>query len=131
MKRWFISKMGNYDAEEPDVRCPKIVQYTRSWRAWSANARQWCFGQCAASDFTAIQADPDIYVLPDGAMDMSVGSIPAGVRTTLRTKLEAAGMVFTDVKTSWTVRQLLVYILRQIQPALDSVESCDVADVEQ
>ncbi len=60
---------------------------------------------------------------------MSVGSIPAGVRTTMRTRLESAGFVFTGVKTSWTVRQLLQYILQQVQPAINTVESGDVADV--
>ena len=131
MKRWFIARMGAYDAEQPDVTAPKIAQYTTSYRLWTVAARPWCFGQCAASNFTAMQADPDIYILPDGAMDMSVGSIPAAVRTTLRTRLEAAGFTFADVKTTWNVLQMLGYLRAQIQPALGTnVEDGDVADIE-
>lgn len=131
MKRWFIARMGAYSPDEPDVTAPKVAQYTPNWRAWSVASRPWCFGQCAAADMTPMQADPDIYILPDGALDMSVGSIPANVRTTMRNRLEAAGFTFTDVKTTWTVRQLLVYLLKQILPPLDSVETGDVADIEQ
>jgi hypothetical protein len=84
--------------------------------------------QFAAADLTAIQADPDIYVMPEGVMDMSVGSIPANVRNTMRTRLEAAGFVFTDVKTTWTIRQLLNYLGGQIF-ANFNCEAGDVRDV--
>lgn len=133
MKRWFIARMGFYLAEDPDVRAPAVAKYTNNFRIWNSSQRlpNWCFGQCAAANFATIRADPDIYVLPDGALDMSVGSIPANVRTTMRNRLEAAGFTFTDVKTTWTVRQLLVYLLKQIQPPLDTVEQGDVQDIEQ
>ena len=133
--------MGDYENE--GTRVPALNKYRPNGqlradllndpvapsRVWSKLGFSWAFGQVAASNLTAMQADPDIYNLPDGTMDMSAGSIPAGVRTTMRTRLEAAGFVFTDVKTSWTVRQLLQYILRQVQPAINTVESGDVADV--
>jgi hypothetical protein len=141
MKRWFIARMGDYENEGTLV--PATLKYRPSGqlradllndpavpsRVWSKPGFGWCFGQLAVADITLLQADPDIYILPDGAMDMSVGSIPAGVRTTMRTRLENAGFVFTDVKTSWTVRQLLVYLLKQIQPPLNTVEQGDVIDV--
>lgn len=129
MKRWFIARMGDWDSQ--GVISPKVSAYEGvRHRSWTANAMPWCFGQLAVADLTPLQADPDIYILPDGALDMSIGSIPASVRTTLRSRLESAGFVFTDVKTNWTVRQMLVYLLRQIQPRLDSVEQGDVQDVE-
>ena len=128
MKRWAIARVGDYENDGSLV--PKFVLYPSNYRIWTRPGFNWCFAQVAASDFTAMQADADIYILPDGTMDISVGSIPAGVRTTMRTRLEAAGFVFADVKTSWTVRQLLVYLLKQLQPALDSVEQGDVPDIE-
>lgn len=141
MKRWCICKLGDYENE--GARVPALNKYLPNGslradllndpvapsRVWSKPGFNWAFGQVSASNLTAMQADPDIYILPDGALDMSVGSIPSGTRTTMRNRLEAAGFTFTDVKTTWTVRQLLVYILRQIQPAMDTVEQGDVADV--
>ena len=127
MKRWAITRIGDY--ENDGSRVPKIILYTSTIRMWSKPGLNWGFCQFAAGDLTAINADADIYVLPDGAMDMSVGSIPAGVRKTMRTRLEAAGFTFTDVKTSWTVRQLLNHIANQVQLGSVTVESGDVQDV--
>jgi len=128
MKRWAIARMGDYEGDGAIV--PKFNLYPCNSRIWSKQGFNWCFAQIAASDITGLQADPDIYILPDGAMDMSVGSIPAGVRTTMRTRLENAGFSFNDVKTSWTVRQLLVYLVKQIQPLIRTVEQGDVPDIE-
>ena len=106
----------------------KVSRYPGvSFRQWTKYGFGWCFGQLATNDITPLQADPDIYILPDGVMDMSVGSIPVATRTTMRTRLEASGLSFTDVKTTWTVRQLLTYIARQIQPDIN-VEAGDVRD---
>lgn len=141
MKRWCICKMGDYENE--GTRVPALNKYRPNGqlradllkdpvapsRIWSKPGFNWAFGQVAAANLSAMQADPDIYILPDGTMDMSVGSIPVNIRTTMKNRLEAAGFVFTNVKTSWTVRQLLQYVLQQVQPALDTVEAGDVADV--
>jgi len=117
--------MGQY--EDDGSNSPKIAMYTPTWRSWSKPGFGFAFVQFASNDVTVINADPDIYVLPDGAMDMSVGSIPAAIRNTIKTRLEAAGLTFADVKTSWTVRQLLNYIARQIQTGID-VEVGDIPD---
>ena len=117
--------MGQY--EDDGSNSPKISVYTPTWRAWTKPGFGFAFVQFASSDVTVINADPDIYVLPDGAMDMSVGSIPAATRNTIKTRLEAAGFTFADVKTSWTVRQLLNYIARQVQTGID-VEVGDIPD---
>ena len=138
MKRWFIARLDEY--EGPGDRGPKVVLYGRNgellddqntvplnFRIWSRPGFGWCFGQLAAQSMTTMQEDPDIFILPDGAMDMSVGSIPTAVRSNLRTRLENAGFEFGDVRTNWTVRQLLNYLLQQLQP-IPSVESGDVPD---
>ena len=124
MKRWAICKMIEVAPQEID---PAIAKYPGSWRIIHVPGRNWVLCQFSSINLTPIQADPDIYILPDGAFDMSVGSIPAAVRTTLRTKCEAAGFVFTDVKTSWTVRQLLNYLGSQIQQGF----SCESGDVKE
>ena len=125
-KRWAICKMGEYD--EPGFIVPKFNVYGANSRIWSKDGLNWCFGQVAHDNIAELQADPDIYVLPDGSLDMSVGSIPSAVRTTMRNRLEAAGFAFSEVKTTWTVRQVLNYLARQLQPGMD-VDSGDVQDV--
>ena len=126
MKRWAIARMGDYEGDGSSI--PKFNLYTDSSRIWSKPGLGFCFGQIAAKDLTGMQNDPDIYILPDGAMDMSVGSIPISVRTTMKSRMEAAGFVYTGIKTSWTVRQMLQFLKDQIQPG--SVEAGDVRDVE-
>jgi hypothetical protein len=126
MKRWAIARMiddGQGSLESAFNR------YPCNTRIWTKPGFAWCFGQIATANITPIAADPDIYVLPDGVMDLSVGAIPVSVRNTMRTRLEAAGFVFYAVKTSWTVRQLLQYLKGQIQPVGD-VEAGDVIDIE-
>lgn len=139
MKRWFICRRGNYEGDGTVV--PKVALYQRNgalitdpatqvslnFRIWTKPAFAWCFGQLAVQNVAELQADPDVYILPDGSMDMSVGAIPANVRTTMRNRLESVGFTFNDVKTTWTVRQLLNYLLQQIQP-LPSVEAGDIRD---
>ena len=126
MKRWAIARMGNYEGDGTIV--PKFVAYTQTLRVWTKPGFNWCFGHIAAADVTAMQADPDIYILPDGTMDMDVSSIPTTIRNTMKTRLEAAGFSFADVKTSWTVRQVLNYLAGQIQTGIN-VEAGDIKDV--
>jgi len=127
MKRWAIARMREYEEGSIDSA---FSQYAGvNFRQWTKPGFNWCFAHIATNNLTQFDADPDIYVLPDGAMDMSVGSIPAGVRNTLKTKAEAAGLIFTDVKLTWTVRQMLTYLSQQIQPDIN-IEAGDVRDVE-
>lgn len=142
MKRWFIARMGEYI--EPGDIVPKVAMYlpngqprtspdqaSVSYRQWSVDGFAWCFGQLAASSMTNLQADPDIYILPDGALDMTVASIPSQTRQTMRNRLEAAGFTFAGVTNQWSIRQVLAYLRSQIQPALgDNVEDGDVRDFE-
>jgi hypothetical protein len=130
MKRWYIARMGNYDPDQPDVVCPAVAQYTESFNVWSKKDFAWAFGKCAASNMQPLQDDPDIYILPDAVLDMSWASVPAGTRTTFRNRIEAAGFSYSGTTTGLTIRQVLIKILKQLQPALNSVEDVDIADVE-
>jgi len=123
MKRWAICKLGEY--EEPGILMPKVGLYTESRKTWSKSGFVWGVCRFSVGDLTAINADPDIYVLPEGALDMTIINIPSNIRTVIRQKCEAAGFVFSDVKTTWTVRQLLNYLAGQLQPGVD----CTVFDV--
>lgn len=128
MKRWAICRMGDYEGDGSNSQ--KFVVYPGvSFRSWTKPGFGWCFAQIATNNLAPLQADPDIYILPDGTMDMAVGSVPAGVRTTMKNKLEAAGFDYAAVKATWTVRELLLYLARQIQPQIN-VEVGDVRDVE-
>jgi hypothetical protein len=141
MKRWFIARMGDYEGD--GSRVPATNKYrpngqpkadllndpTVPSRVWSKQGFNWCFGQLATSDITTMQADPDIFILPDGAMDMELSAIPGGTRTTMRNRLEAAGFSFTGVQWTWSIRQLLVFLVKQLQPNIGTVEQGDVQDV--
>jgi len=128
MKRWVIARMGDY--ENDGGNSPAFAKYTDNYRLWSKPGFSWCFGQIAAPSLTEITADPEIFVLPDGAMDNALSSFPAAVRNNMQVKLTAAGFSFTGVKTTWTLRQLLVFLVQQLQPEIGSVEQGDVRDIE-
>ncbi len=128
MKRWAIARMGDYDGD--GALTPAFNRHPCNSRIWSKPGFGWCIGQIAASNLTAINADPDIFVIPDGAMDNALSSFPVATRNNMQTKLTAAGFSYAGVKGTWTVRQLLVFLAKQLQPALDSVEAGDVRDIE-
>lgn len=130
MKRWFVCRMGAYSPEEPDVRAPKVAQYTPNWRAWSIGHKGWCLGQCAAADFTAMLADSQIFILPDATLDAAWSSLPNNVRNQVANRLGQAGFATNGIQNNMSVRQVLVYVLQQIQPGLNGVEG-DVVDIEQ
>lgn len=128
MKRWAIARMGDYDGDGSIT--PAFNKYPCNSRIWTKGGFNWCIGQIAAADLTTINADPDIYVLPDGAMDMALSAIPANIRTTMKNRCEAAGFSFVGVQNSWTVRQLLNFLAQQLQ-SWANVEAGDVIDIEQ
>ena len=128
MKRWAICRVG--DCENDGTLVPKFNVYNCNSRIWTKAGFGWCIGQIAAPSLTAINADPDIYIIPDGAMDNAISTFPVATRNAMKTRLEAAGFEFASVKTTWTVRQLLVHLAKQLQPAINSVEDADVRDIE-
>lgn len=128
MKRWAICKVGDY--ENDGTLVPKFNLYNCNSRIWTKAGFGWCIGQIAAPSLTEIGADPDIFVLPDGAMDNALSSFPVAVRNKMQSKLTAAGFSFTGAKTTWTLRQLLIFLAQQLQPGLDAVEQGDVRDIE-
>jgi hypothetical protein len=129
MKRWFIARMGDYEGD--GSRVPATNKYPCNTRIWSHPTKNWCLGQLAIADLTQAQADPDIFIIPDAALDNAVSTIPTQVRNTMLTRLQNAGFETAGIKTVWTIRQVLIYLMQQIQPALNSVEQGDVKDIEQ
>lgn len=127
MKRWAIARMDDHLSD--GTLTPAFAKYDCNYRLWAKSGFNWCFGQIAARDLTDIGADVDIHIFPDSVLGMTVGDIPSGVRTTLRTKLEAAGFTFSAVRNSWSIRQLLNYVAGQLQNGI-SVEAGDVPDKE-
>ena len=127
MKRWAIAKM--VDAGDGNIESA-FNRYRCNTRIWTKPGFSWCFGQIAAPSLVDMNADQDIYVLPEATLGMAVGSIPSAVRTTMRNKLEAGGFSFEGVKTTWTVKQLLMFLKGQLDP-LGDIESGDVVDIEQ
>lgn len=125
-KRWALCALGDF--ENDGNRVPKFNLYPVNSRIWTKAGSDWCFGQIATDNVSEMAADPDIYVLPDGSMDMSVGSIPTTVRAEMKARIESAGLSFTAIKTTWTVRQMLNHIAGQFQSGVD-VEVGDVQDV--
>lgn len=126
-KRFAICRLGDF--ENDGTRVPKLNLYGCESRIWSKPGFDWCFAHVGSRRIAELQADPDIFVLPDAPMDTAVSSIPLAVRTAMRTRLESMGFVFTAVKTTWTIRQLLHYIAQQTQESIN-LESGDVRDQE-
>lgn len=131
MKRWFVARLGFYEEPEDQggSQVPKILAYpnTLMLRQWTRPGLNFAFGRMATDNVAQFAADNDVYVLPDTVMDMSVGSIPVAVRNTMKARFEAAGFQYANVKTAWTVRQLLRYLSDQVQPGIET-EANDGSD---
>lgn len=128
MKRWAICRLGDY--ENDGTLVPKFSVYHCNFRIWSKAGLNWCFGQIGSNQIAAMQADPDIFILPDASLDMAWSAVPAGTRNAVTNKLSSAGLSTVDWKANWSIRQCLVNLLKQIQPALTTIEDSDVADQE-
>lgn len=124
-KRWVLCKMGDFENTGDTV--PKLNLYGANSRVWTGS-REWAFGQVGYDNIAELSLDPDIYVLPDAPMDMSIGSIPVAVRAEMKAAAESAGLEFSAVKTTWTYRSMLNYLAGQIQSGAD-VELGDVQDM--
>lgn len=127
MKRWAVCRMVEIDGS----REAAVNRYRCNTRVWSKPGFNWCVVHVAAPSLVEIQADPDIYMIPDGAMDNALSTFPVATRNAMKTRLEAAGFEFASVKTTWTVRKLLIHLAKQLEPGVTSVEDGDVVDIEQ
>ena len=126
MKRWFIARMGDY--ENDGALVPKTNLYPAvNTRIWTRPGFAFCLGQLAAASLTALQADPDIKLIPDAALDNALSSIPKTTRDAMVAQLTGAGFDVSAVRTTWSVRQLLMNLKRQLQTD-DNIESGDVRD---
>jgi hypothetical protein len=113
MKRWFIARMVEI---APDEWAPQVAAHAGvNWRAWSKDGFGFALGQLAASDLTAIAADPDIKLIPDAALDNTLNSLSSATRTALTNNLAAAGFDIAAVRNTWTVRRLLQHLKLQLQ----------------
>lgn len=143
MKRWVVCTLGDY--ENDGTRVPKTNLYLATGeyndtdfslprchvRLWSKPGFNVGFGQLAIKRVDIMQADPDIILIPDAAMDNALSSIPSNVRTALKARLEGMGLDYSSAKATWTVRRLLIHLKNQvINTVSDSVEDGDVRDIE-
>ena len=135
MKRWFLAKLDFYEEPENEggALVPKTNLHTTSnggpinTRIWSRPGFGWCFGQLATDTLTSMNADPDIYILPDASLDISWSTVPSGKRTEVKNRVADAGFNFTGIKTSNTIREILQHLKKQVQID-DDIESGDVKD---
>jgi hypothetical protein len=125
MKRWFVALLVT-DAD--GNTSPKVEQYVRvNYRIWTKDGFGWCFGQLATDNVSQFDGDNDIFVLPDASLDNAFSTIPTSVRNAMLNTLQAAGFETSDIKTTWTIRQVLQYLKGQLQTDND-VESGDVRE---
>ena len=123
MKLWCVCKVGEY--EEPGVRVPKVALYTETRKTWPHPTKLWALCRFSVAEITpALQADPDIYMLPDATLDAAWSTIPNNVRNAVKNAMERAEFTWA-VQNTWTVRQVLNYAVNQLQPGVD----CTVFDV--
>jgi hypothetical protein len=118
--------MGDWEGDGASV--PRFNLYPCNSRVWTVPGSQWCVGQFAIADLTAISADAMIKILPDASMDSAWSTIPTAVRNRVKTDMEGAGFTWA-VQNTWTVREVLNYAAGQIQPGVN-VEAGDVRDIE-
>jgi hypothetical protein len=118
--------MGDYDGE--GTRVPATNKYVCDTRIWSAPGMAFCVGQLGTKDLTGLSSDPDIRLIPDAALDNLLTAIPAAVRSQMIVALTEGGFDVSTVKGSWSIRDLLKHLRRQID-ARDDIESGDVRDL--
>jgi len=130
MKRWFIARIGFYEEPENEggALVPKILAYPDVilLRQWTKPGFDWAIGRLATNNTAQMDADPDIFIIPDMTLGSSWGSMPANQRNIVKNRMEQAGFVWS-VSTSWTVQQVLEYACAQIQPGVN-VAAQDAAD---
>jgi hypothetical protein len=127
MKLWAICRMVPEPGQEGIV--PKVALYTDSWRAWSKAGMEWALCRFAITDATGVATDAQIKLLPDATLDLLWSSIANNVRNRVKSEVEAAGFVWS-VNNNWSVREVLVYLVNQIQPGVDCCKY-DVQDLGQ
>jgi hypothetical protein len=110
------------------LRSDLLNDPTMPTRIWTKPGFNWCIGQLATSNVANVQADPDIRVLPDAALDLTWGSINTNIRNQAINAFQNAGFTTTGISTSMAVREVLLYIVQQIQAGIGSVEQGDVRD---
>ena len=125
MKRWVLCKTIFDPASNANE--PAVSRYTDNFRCWNKSGFAWQVCQIGVQDLTQIDADPDIYVLPDVSLDITVGQLSPTVRQTLNAKAQAAGFDTSGIKLSSSLREVLMLLGRQLQPTMHP-ERGDVAD---
>ena len=136
MKRWFLAKLDFYEEPENEggALVPKTNLHTTSsggpinTRIWSRPGFGWCFGQLATDTLTAMNADTDIYILPDASMDIVWNNVPKTKRNEVKAVMESAGFSYAGITTNSTIREILQKLKGQLQSDND-VESGDVKEV--
>lgn len=127
MKRWFIARMVEV---EPGEIVPKVATYARvNFRIWSKDGMDFCLGQLATSNLAQFSGDGDIRLIPDASLDNLLSSIPTATRNAMTTALTDGGFSVSVVRASWTIRQLLQHLKKQLQTD-DVIDSGDVRDIE-
>lgn len=128
MKRWFIARMGDW--ENNGTLGPKLTVYTNvNYRLWSKPGVAFCLGQLASNNIDQFAGDPDIKLIPDAALDNTISTLSAEMLRNMRDQLIAGRFDVSAVKNTWSFRQLLKHMKRQLQTD-DNIESGDVPDVE-
>lgn len=124
MKRWVVCKKVLIDG----AYAPAVDRHTGNYRCWSKDGASWMFCQIGIQDLTPVRDDPDCHVVPDVSFDLKLSALPAETRTAMRSKLQALGVTdYSQVLTTWTIRQFLRWLGRQLQPTMDP-ERGDVTD---
>lgn len=127
MKRWFIARMVEI---EPGEIAPKVATYPNvNFRVWSKDGMAFGLGQLATNNLAQFNGDGDIRIIPDAALDNLLSSIPTATRAAMITALQDGGFNTSAIRTSWSLRQVLQHIKRQLQGD-DVIDSGDVRDIE-
>lgn len=121
MARWFVSRIVGTGIEGDSFRAkvadlPGVTAYVAqipSDPLTGAPVRQWALCHVEATDYPAIAADPDVFVLPNITLDQLLGALTTQQRTAIRQKVQAVWGVTPDTSVSVPYRALLRWIGRR------------------
>ena len=120
-KFWFVAKLGEYEGAGNGF-VPAINKYPISQVvAWSNPDKQWCIGKVGGvTNVGQLKSDPDIVLFPDSMLlDYRFDVFGAGVRNALLNQLQAKGFDISGITTNLTNRQIISYLVNQVQPGVD------------
>lgn len=90
-------------------------------------SKQWVFAVVGGEKHPQIQENAKAFVLPDGGLDITWGSLSNSARKRVTDMLESLGVDTSSITTQTSIGQILEMVGKQLQPNF-SIIGFDVQD---